>query len=196
MAYIDLDAVPSAVRRRDHLGDPSIPLADAARGLVTAQSGIRVDGPVHLLTFPRRFGKSFSPVSFYYCFVGSVGERLEAIIAEVTSTPWGERHCYVLTRDHAGPVLRGRFAKRLHVSPYMGMNQEYSWRASVPGETVSVHIESSEREAPVFDATLALRRADPSTRATSPLRVLALIYGHAAALKLKGVSIHPRPEVA
>ena len=55
----------------------------------------------------------------------------------------------------------------------------------------------------MFDATLALRRA-PLTRGglarvtarypAATLRVLALIYGHALALKLKGVPLHPHPE--
>ena len=51
-----------------------------------------------------------------------------------------------------------------------------------------------------FDATLSLRR-QPLTAAglrratrSATLRVLALIYGHALALKLKGVPVHPQPE--
>ena len=47
-------------------------------------------GPVMKLTLPKRFGKAFNPVSFYYCF--DPAERLEAVVAEVTSTPWGDRH--------------------------------------------------------------------------------------------------------
>ena len=41
------------------------------------------------------FGHCFNPVSFYYCF-DAAGERVEAVVAEVTNTPWGERHAYVL----------------------------------------------------------------------------------------------------
>ena len=86
----------------------------------------------------------------------------------------------------------------------MAMEQRYLWRVGAPGPTLSVHIESHERERSVFDATLALRRA-PFTRSrivgvtarypAATLRVLALIYGHALVLKLKGVPLHPRPEV-
>ncbi len=204
MAYVDLselDVVPWRLRRSDYLGgDPSAPLADAARAVVAARSGVSLAGPVRLLTFPHRFGVGFNPVSFYYCFSTGPEERLEAIIAEVTSTPWGEQHSYVLTRTGPGPVLSAPFAKRMHVSPFMGMDQQYVFRAATPGRTLSVHIESSEAGQSAFDATLSLRRVELQdagrVRPTPPAQVLAMIYGHAAALKLKGVPVHRRPGVA
>jgi DUF1365 family protein len=48
-----------------------------------------------LLTHLRYFGYCMNPVSFYYCF-DAAGERVETIVAEITNTPWGERHQYVL----------------------------------------------------------------------------------------------------
>ena len=155
------------------------------------------DGPIWLLTHLRTFGHCFNPVSFYYCFDRD-GRRLQAIVAEVTNTPWGERHAYVL--DGAGG---GGVAKAMHVSPFMGMDQRYCFHASVPGKTLSVHIESTEDGERVFDATLGLRRrhftASALRRITlrypaATLRMLALIYVHALALKLKGVSVRPHPE--
>lgn len=154
----------------------------------------RTGGPVRKLTLPRRMGKLFNPVSFYYCF--DTDERLQAVVAEVTSTPWGERYPYVLRRTGAGPVLRGEHAKALHVSPFMGMGQTYRWRVSTPGETVSVHIESYEHGTLVFDATLNLRRTVTRRRVTTPWRVLALIYGHALILKLKGAPFHAHTSAA
>ena len=38
------------------------------------------------------------------------------------------------------------FAKALHVSPFMGMEQRYTWRVAAPGATLAVHIESHERD--------------------------------------------------
>lgn len=189
-------------RRGDYLGDPSVPLEEEVRTLVESRSGKAPTGPIRLLTHLRTFGHCFNPVSFYYCFTAQ--EQLEAVVAEVTSTPWGERHAYVLSRTGVSPVLAASFDKRLHVSPFMGMDQRYEWRMAPPGETVAVHIESQELGRRAFDATLALRRA-PLTRPglaritarypAATLRVLALIYGHALALKLKGVPVHRRPEV-
>ena len=189
-------------RRCDYLGDPSVGLADAVRSQVQRRTGRLPTGPIRLLTQLRSFGHCFNPVSFYYCFTPQ--EQLEAVVAEVTSTPWGERHAYVLSRTDDGPVLTGSFEKKLHVSPFMAMEQRYTWRVAAPGPTLSVHIESHEREGPAFDATLALKRT-PFTRGrlagvtarypVATLRVLALIYGHALALKLKGVPLHPRPQL-
>ena len=74
-----------------------MPLADAVRDLVEERTGARPAGPIRLLTHLRSFGHCFNPVSFYYCF-DPAGERVEAVVAEVTNTPWGERHAYVLER--------------------------------------------------------------------------------------------------
>jgi hypothetical protein len=218
MVYLDLDELPELLdgfrlasarrralaefRRADHLGDPLRPLAATIRELVGAHAGRAPQGPVRLLTNLRTFGHCFNPVSFYYCFTPD--EQLEAVVAEVTSTPWGERHAYVLGRRDESPVLGGEFTKALHVSPFMAMDQRYRWRIAAPGPTLSVHIESNEHGERAFDATLSLRRAPMTRRGlasmtarypAATLRVLALIYGHAAALKLKGVPLHPRPEV-
>jgi uncharacterized protein len=196
---------PGAVRyrRSDYLGDAYVGLSDAVRMRVEHETGTRPTGPIRLLTQLRMFGHCFNPVSFYYCFTPK--EQLEAVVAEVTSTPWGERHAYVLQRTAEGPVLAADFEKKLHVSPFMGMEQRYLWSVAAPASTLSVHIESRESGRRAFDATLALRRS-PLTRAglagvtarypAATLRVLALIYGHALALKLKGVPVHHRPRAA
>lgn len=218
MAYLDLDEVdqiadgrltrsrPGMVRfrRSDYLGEPQVPLIDAVRSLVDERLGTAPQGPIRLLTHLRNFGHCFNPVSLYYCFA-SDGERLEAIVAEVTNTPWRERHAYILVRDAGAAgtaVLAGSFDKALHVSPFMGMDQRYVWRATSPGTTLSMHIESSERGARVFDATLNLRRrpldrrtlAWVTARYPAPTqRMLLAIYAHALALKVKGVRVKPHP---
>ena len=187
-------------RRADYLGDPQIGLADAVRMLLERRTGSAPAGPIRLLAHLRTFGHCFNPVSFYYCFTPQ--EQLDAVVAEVTSTPWGERHAYVLERSGEGPVLAASFAKALHVSPFMGMEQRYTMRVAAPGSKLTVYIESHELGALAFDATLALRRSPLSSRGlaritarypAATLRVLALIYGHALALKLKGVPLHARP---
>ena len=185
LAYLDLDELdgllggrlvarrPGLVRfrRADYLGDPQIGLADAVRMLLEHRTGSAPAGPIRLLTHLRTFGHCFNPVSFYYCFTPD--ERLDAVVAEVTNTPWGERHAYVLERAGAEPVLAAASEKALHVSPFMGMDQRYTWRAASPGPTLSVHIESREGGRRAFDATLALRplAADPR-RARSRHRAL------------------------
>ena len=65
-----------------------MPLDRAVRDLVEDQTGARPEGSIRLLTHMRSFGHCFNPVSFYYCFEPG-GERLQALVAEVTNTPWG-----------------------------------------------------------------------------------------------------------
>jgi uncharacterized protein len=204
LAYVDLDEVAELplrrgiveFRRADYLPGPGS-LADAARALAGSA------GPVRLLTNLRTFGHCFNPVSFIYCHDGE--DRLQAVIAEVTNTPWGERHAYVLRRSGDERVLGGDFEKLLHVSPFMGMDHSYVMRAAAPAETLSVHVESRRSGELAFDATLRMRRRAFSPRVlaevtarypAATLRTLSLIYAHAVVLRLKGVPVHSHPAAA
>lgn len=221
LAYIDLDELPTLLggrlvaprpglarfRRRDYLGEAHKSLPDAVRDAAEAQTGVRPHGPIRLLANLSALGHCFNPVSFYYC-MDDLGEHVEAVVAEVTNTPWGERHTYVLGADRGvrerspevrspahSHVLAGGFAKGLHVSPFMGMDHRYEWRMTSPARTLSVHISSRREGRVAFDATLSLRRRE-LTRASlvrltaTTLRTLASIYTQAALLKLKGVPVH------
>jgi DUF1365 family protein len=133
--------------RRDHLGDAAQPLDEAVRELVAAHTGVRPRGPIRLLTHLRYAGYGFNPVSFYYCF--DAADRLEAVVAEVTSTPWGERHCYVLdarAQAEAGRWLQARSAKAMHVSPFHPMALDYHWGFRVPDERLAVRMVLRPRE--------------------------------------------------
>ena len=213
-------AAPARFRRGDFMGDPAQRLDECAREAVEKATGARPTGPVRLLAGLRYFGHSFNPVSFYYCF-DEGGERVDAIVADVENTPWGERHPYVLARGgRQGTVLADDLDKAFHVSPLMGMDQTYSFRASEPGETIAVHIESRphhretaneadsrrpsrSRQMKTFDATLNLRRRELSRGTLNrmlarypamSLQIVAKIYGQAVRLKLKGARYYPHPE--
>ena len=218
MPFLDLDELPGLLddvplwsarrraparfRRSDYLGDPRVPLADAARDLVAERTGSRPEGPVRLLANPRYWGVGFNPVSFYFLSGGDPAAGVEAMIAEVTNTPWGERRSYVLESGPGG--LRGEFAKRLHVSPFMPMEQRYEWTASEPGERLSVsirnHDEHGER---VFEASLALQRRELTPAALRGLlfryppmtiSTMARIYWNAIKLKAKGAPYFSPPK--
>src|SRR5438094_547293 len=75
--------------------------------------------------------------------MSSDGERVEALLTEVTNTPWGERQDYVIAAADS-PVIRASFQKTMHVSPFMPMDQCYLARATPRGDTVSVHIENRD----------------------------------------------------
>ncbi|MBV9697701.1 MAG: DUF1365 domain-containing protein [Gammaproteobacteria bacterium] len=146
-------------RRADFLGPGELPLEEAVRTKVAQATGRRPAGPIRMLAHLRYGGYSFNPVTFYYCF-GAAG-ALEAIVAEITNTPWGERHAYVLAGDTAlrsGRTLGWRFAKDFHVSPFMPMQREYLWRFTAPGAELHVSMQVLRGAAREFDATLHLRR--------------------------------------
>jgi uncharacterized protein len=209
LAYVDLEELPALLdgrlvrpspglvrfRRRDYLGDPRTALDHAVRELVERQTGRRPRGPVRVLTQLRSFGHCFNPVSFYYCLDETSGQ-IEALVAEVTNTPWGERHAYVI------PEGAGRFEKALHVSPFLEMDHTYGCRSTLPGRDLSVRIENARHGARVFEAVLTLRRRELSPASmrrmtarypVATLRVLGLIYMHAIGLRLAGVGTFPHP---
>jgi DUF1365 family protein len=84
----------ASFRRADHLGDPALSLDRVVRDLVLERTGRALEGPIRLLTQLRTAGYVFNPVSFFYGFATS--GALEAVVADVSNTPWNERHAYVL----------------------------------------------------------------------------------------------------
>jgi DUF1365 family protein len=173
MMYLDLAELPTLFdgrllwsagqvnlayfRRRDHLGDPRVPLNRAVRDLVEEKTGKRPQGAIRLLTHLRYFGYCFNPASFYFCYDRS-GGRVETIVVQIHNTPWGEEHCYVLdeakNEDPSPNFKRFQFPKAFHVSPFMPMDIWYDWRLKEPGATVSAHFTDYHQGQKMFDATL------------------------------------------
>jgi len=220
MLYLDLDEVSTVFRgrwlwsargpalcwwrRADFLGDPAVPLSVSVRDLVQQHTGRRPDGPIRMLTHLRYFGYSFNPVTFYYCFDAADG-RVRTIVAEITNTPWKERHAYVLDERKElgrGALKHYRFDKDFHVSPFIDMTVSYDWRFTPPGERLAVHMRDLEDGCKIFDATLRLERKPLTTSQMTrslvmfplmTLKVIGAIYWQALRLWWKGTPFHPHP---
>lgn len=218
--YLDLDEIDTVFARRwlwssrarnlaefhraDYLGPPEISLSEAVRQRVERATGRRPVGPIRLLTHLRYFGFVFNPVSFYYCY-GDDKTTLACIVAEITNTPWKERHAYVLPMETAhrmGRALRWTFPKTFHVSPFMPMDRRYDWRFTVPGEDLHVHMEVQREGIREFDADLHLQRRSLSGASLArvlwryPLmtaQVVGAIHWQALRLWLKRNPVYDHP---
>lgn len=217
MLYADLEELPrlfsgswlfsqrhvaaAEFRRADYLAPAQVPLGEAVRDLVEARTGRRPQGAIRLLTHLRHFGYCMNPVSFYYCFKAG-SQELDCIVAEITNTPWGERHQYVL--PVSDPKLEFQLQKAFHVSPFMPMALAYRWRFNVPGPALLVHMQNLDGANRLFQSTLRLKAA-PATNARlarallefpfMTFAVIAGIYWQAAKLWWKGTPFFNHPKL-
>lgn len=142
-----------------------------------------------MMTQARVFGLYFSPVNFHFCYDG---EHCRYMLAEVSNTPWQQKHWYLVDLENA------ETEKDFHVSPFMPIEQKYQWRVKLPNQSFLAHIENWQ-ENKVFDATLNLDRVGLNTsnlvRVLIRFPVIAVstvgaIYWQAAKMFAKGFKFY------
>lgn len=149
---------PFSVRESDYLPQftgQGMRLIDAVRQRVGEALGQMPQGRICLLTQPRSWGLTFNPVSIFYCH--DPEDRLQAILCEVSNTPWRERYHYVLPANGDGRH-QVRVDKAFHVSPFLPRELEYRMSFSPVGERLGIHMADWAGEEKVFDASLSLSR--------------------------------------
>ena len=147
------------------------------------------------LTQLRVLGYVFNPVTFHWCY-GRDGE-LACIVAELANT-FGERLPELLD----GGERRYEHEKRLHVSPFFGLDQSYEYAFSEPEDEVWARIHVREDERRPLTAVLHGRRVPLTNRSLArflvryplmPVQVIGLIHWQALKLIAKRVPFHHKP---
>jgi len=218
MACLDIDRIPELTRisrflgynrfnwasfcERDHFGDPRLPLRERLTRDAAAQGISLPSGPIYLLTHLRYLGYVFNPISLFYCYDSD--DSLRVVLAEVNST-FGETHNYWLHPGNEQPAAKSRryqCPKALHVSPFMGMDMDYQFVLTPPGDGLIAHMKTIRAGEALFDATLNLHREPWTAKAlhralaTHPLmtaKVIGAIHWQALRLYLKKVPVFTHP---
>ena len=171
---VDLDPRPHRrlwpaamrLRRGDFLPSEGLSLLESVTEAVAGAGGT-VRGPVAMLGHLRTWGWLFNPLTLYYCF-DAAGRDVEWTVLEVSNTPWHERCRYVV-----GPPGLHRFAKTMHVSPFLPDQATYTLHYSTPaaGLHVGLDLEAPAAPAPYgrWDETDP-PRPDPLLAASMVLR--------------------------
>ena len=158
-------------------------------------------GQVWLHCYPRMWGHTFKPVSFWYCH--RPDGSLRSIVVEVNNT-FGERHCYLLDTPRYGVEMQAD--KVFHVSPFCAVRGDYRFRFlrthSAGQERTVVRIDHGDEDGPLLQTSVsgvlelatprALRRALWGYHAMT-LAIVARIHWHALRLWFKRVGFHRKP---
>ena len=151
---------------------------------------------VFLLCFPRIFGYVFNPFSAYFCYNKGV---LRTIVYEVKNT-FGDQITYIRSAEASeNNLIKHSQTKKMYVSPFIEMEQTYSFSIKPPGDKLSIRISQSGKEGKTLIATQngeAIKLSDVNLlkcMVTHPLMTLKVIIGihwEAFRLILKGIKLH------
>jgi uncharacterized protein len=117
----------SRFRRTDYLGPAHEPLHVSVKKKMADLTGKPVTGPVCGLMNVRTLGLYFSPVNFYFGY--DQNHTCTHLLAEVSNTPWNERHCYA---HDLSATFSPDNPKVFHVSPFNPVHQHYQWSVTPP----------------------------------------------------------------
>ena len=173
---------------------------------------------VLLVTHLCYYGYCFNPVSFYYLQRRTTC-TIDAVVAEVSNTPWNEMQCYVLQeksidiQNFQPGIPKGEttsrnylFHKAFHVSPFMDMEHLYDWtfwEFDTPAKPIHISTSMIKGNKTYFNAHVELhpKGIQPFMLAWQLVRfpvycILIQIWIHYEAfwLFVKGVAFVPHPK--
>ena len=183
-------------KREDYLGDASVSLKQAVLERMTElNDGITLKGDVFMLGQLRMWGLYFSPVNFYY--LRNTEGKYTHMLAEVSNTPWNERHHYLVNLDTQDDT-----PKAFHLSPINPRDMTYKWSISQPSSRLSLAMDcvrdDKEFSAGINLTKFTLDNANLSAALkripSMTIKTVAGIYWHALKLLLKRTPLYTHPE--
>lgn len=185
-------------KRSDYVGEGN--LKHAVQQKVKELTGEECLGKVIAVCHLRYLGLYFSPVNFYYLY--DQEGRWRYLLAEVSNTPWNERHYYAVSADEHHEDFGWQQNKAFHVSPFNPIDQSYVWRLKPLSDKLNIHLEC-HKQGKHFDATMAMN-AQPFTSKNllrhliampiQTVKVVVGIYWHAFKLWKKGAPFYSHPK--
>ncbi|WP_339772083.1 DUF1365 domain-containing protein [uncultured Paraglaciecola sp.] len=156
---------PLRYKRQDYLGDKTESLEKSVLKRMSELAGKQLAGDVYLLGQVRTFGLYFSPVNFYY--LRQPDGHYSHMLAEVSNTPWNERHHYLVDLDDQQDSQ-----KAFHVSPFNPLDMQYKWAVMQPSNKLNLTLKCV-KEITHLDTGLNLTRIELNSG--SVFRVLVSI---------------------
>ena len=185
---------PLRFKREDYLGDPALPLKQSVLQKMSHLAKEELSGEIFLLGQVRTFGLYFSPVNFYY--LRHKNGHFSHLLAEVSNTPWDQRHCYLVDLDEQKDC-----PKMFHVSPFNPMDMQYKWKISQPQQKLTLSL-SCHKDTKHFVASLKLIRKELNSSSLTrvllsipsmTLKTVFGIYWQALKLFLKRLPVYANP---
>ena len=191
---------PLRFKEKDYLTGDLSPLSQRIKRKVHSLKGHSDISKIIMLVQVRCFGIYFSPANFYFCYDNN--NECTQMLAEVSNTPWNERHYYLvdLTEKSKDKITD----KVFQVSPFMDLDMTYFWHINPPSDNgkLSVKIENkkvtndTQGDSKIFEASLIMKKKAFTRKALIALwcqlpmmtvKVLFGIYWQALKLFVKGI---------
>ncbi|XQW83378.1 DUF1365 domain-containing protein [Thalassotalea piscium] len=186
---------------KDYLKNEPYGLPTRIRNKVHTLNGHTDVSKIIMLVQVRCFGIYFSPANFYFCY--DQNDNCTQMLAEVSNTPWNERHYYLVDLlNNSGDLMT---KKTFQVSPFMDLDMTYHWHIKPPsssGNKLLVKIENKKINQnngdieKIFDATLSMDKKALTNRnlwriwcqlPVMTIKVVVGIYWQALRLLIKRI---------
>ncbi len=193
-----------SIKDKDYINAEAKPIGDKVRNFIQQQGHQPFDGCIYLFTHPRFLGYGFNSVNFYFCYQNG---GMKYIISEINNTPWGEKKLYFHDCKSAQQGESGdlvfEFSKQFHISPFVAMDIDYSWKFHVTEQFIQVNMELRQKGVNLLNVILDTKITPymdnsnqqlPLRHCFQPWKMAVGIYWQAFKLWFKKVPFYSHPD--